>query len=32
MVTEHPDCDLEWFKALTIEGARELAANEPLGF
>jgi molecular chaperone Hsp33 len=23
---------LEWFKALTTEGARELAANEPLGF
>lgn len=32
MVTEHPDCDLTWLKALTVEGARELATKESLGF
>ena len=32
MVTEHPDCDMEWFKALTTEGARDLPTKEPLGF
>jgi molecular chaperone Hsp33 len=31
MVTEHPDCDLAWLKALTVEGARELAKTEALG-
>lgn len=31
MVTEHPDCDLAWLKALTAEGARELATTESLG-
>ncbi|MSU68293.1 MAG: disulfide bond chaperone [Opitutaceae bacterium] len=32
MVTEHPDCDMEWFKALTTDGARDMPAKEPLGF
>jgi molecular chaperone Hsp33 len=32
MVTEHPDCDLAWLKALTAEGAKTLATTESLGF
>lgn len=32
LVTEHPDCDMEWFKALTVEGARDLEKTEALGF
>lgn len=32
MVTEHPDCDMAWFKALTVEGARDLEKTEALGF
>ena len=28
MVTEHPDCDLEWLKGLTTEAVRELEAKE----
>jgi molecular chaperone Hsp33 len=31
MVTEHPDCDLVWLKALTPEGAKELEKAESLG-
>lgn len=30
MVTEHPDCDLEWLKALTTEAVRELEKTESL--
>lgn len=30
LVTEHPDCDLAWFRALTLEQARELAEKETL--
>ncbi len=30
MVTEHPDCDLEWLKSLTPEAVRELADKESL--
>ena len=32
MVTEHPDCDMAWLKALTADGARELEKTESLGF
>ncbi|MSU22516.1 MAG: disulfide bond chaperone [Opitutus sp.] len=28
LVTEHPDCDLAWFHALTAEGVRELEKTE----
>jgi molecular chaperone Hsp33 len=30
-VTEHPDCDLPWLKALTAESAGKLAETEELG-
>lgn len=30
MVTEHPDCDLEWLKALTTEAVRDLTKTEQL--
>ena len=28
MLTEHPDCDLAWFRALTVEQVRELDQTE----
>ena len=30
MVSEHPDCDLAWFRGLTVEQARELEQTETL--
>lgn len=30
MVTEHPDCDAGWLRALTVERVRELAEKETL--
>ncbi len=28
LLTEHPDCDLEWFRALTMEQVKTLATDE----
>lgn len=30
MITEHPDCDLEWLRGLTTEDVRQLAEKETL--
>lgn len=30
LVAEHPDCDIEWFRALTVDGVRELERSETL--
>lgn len=30
LVTEHPDCDLQWLKALTVEQVRDLEKTETL--
>ncbi len=30
LVTEHPDCDLAWFRGLTVDGVRGLDAAETL--